>query len=95
MTVTSKITWARVIFILAGIAVILSNPGGWDLGVALALATGFASVAAILFARSYLKRDRPLRLGGLGTFVLLVVGWLVIFVVTFYFLYYPESAWRT
>ena len=94
MTATAQITRFRLAFIVAGVAVIVSQPGGYDLVVAIVLAVGFASIAALHLARSYAQRDRGLRFGAVTSIVLLSLVWLAIVGVTFYFLYYPESVWR-
>jgi drug/metabolite transporter (DMT)-like permease len=94
VTATSKITLGRVIFILAGIAVIVSQPGGYDFALAMALAFVLASTCVLLLARSYMRRERALRFGGLATTAILIPSWLALFGASFFFLYYPESVWR-
>jgi hypothetical protein len=90
----ARINVARIVFLVAGIAVILAQPGGHDLDVALALAFTMASVAAWHLWRSYLARDPSIRMGRAGTFVLCAVAWAVVGATAFFFLYYPESVWR-
>jgi len=80
---------------LAGIAVILSQTGGYDFEVAVALSASIACTCVVMLARSFRRRDRPLRFRAPTTAVILVLGWLAVFSVTFFFLYYPQAAWRT
>jgi lipopolysaccharide export LptBFGC system permease protein LptF len=64
-------------------------------GVAIALAVAFASLAAFHLTSSYSRRDRGLRFRTVCSIFLLVLVWVVVVAVTFFFLYYPESVWRT
>jgi hypothetical protein len=66
---------------------------GSYLGVALGTAAVLATVSIFLADRYYLQEPRAFRFGAIGITIGSAVIWLIVFGVSFFFLYYPYSIW--
>jgi hypothetical protein len=88
----AKAVWAvGSLFCLA--VVIVESLSGSYLGVAIGVAAAVATVSILLLDRYYLRRKRAFRFGALGTTIVSAVIWLIVFWVSFFFLYFPYSIW--
>jgi hypothetical protein len=81
-------------FFLSRIAVLLIQAfTGWYLGTAIAAAIVWATVSAVLAAERYDSKERGFRFGVVGSSVMMLALWVVVFAVSFFFFYFPASIW--
>jgi len=72
------------VFGLAALSKFESSSYPW---VALAGAVAVASITTLVLGRRYVSKSRELRLGGTSAAVMLILSWIVLFCISWFFLY--------
>ena len=85
----AKAVWA-VASLFCLVVLVVEFLTGSYLGVARGTAFVLATISIFLFDRYYLHRPRRFRFGVVGTTVVTVLIWMIVFWVSFFFLYYPQ-----